>query len=762
MPSQGKRDITIGTRTLTLESTGLARQADGAIMARYGDSVVLVTACAQREPREGMSFLPLTVDYREYTYAAGKIPGGFFKREGRPSEKEIITCRLIDRPLRPLFPEGYAYETQIIGMVLSSDQENDTDVHAITSAGAALYLSRIPFTHPLAAVRVGLVEDRLVVCPTFKEREESRLDLVVVGTDEALVMIEASAREVEEAMVLEAIEVARREILKIVEVQKEMYREMGVEKTSFEPIPPVPQEIADDVRGKTLERLKQILPTPVKSEREEATRLLKKEIVEGLTEEEREEKEPFYARAFYELEKSLVREVILKEHRRTDGRAFDRVRDLDCRIGVLPRTHGSAVFRRGETTALVTVTLGTPSDTQTVDALEGETEKRFMLHYNFPPFSVGEVAFMRGPKRREIGHGVLAERALRAVAPTELDFPYTLRVVSDILESNGSSSMATVCGGSLALMEAGVPVSAAVAGIAMGLVKEGDGEGDGYAILTDIAGYEDHYGDMDFKVAGTSGGITALQMDIKVKGVTAQVLKEAFEQARRARLEILDAMNAAIPAPREELSPHAPRMLVIQIDKEDIGAVIGPGGKMIRSIVEETGATIDIEEDGRVFIASVDEKAANEAMRRVKQIVEKPEVGKIYDGKVISLREFGAFVEILPGKDGLLHISEIAPHRIERVEDVLKEGDVIQVKVISQDEQGKLRLSKRAAEGYEPAPAPPRRDDRGRGRGPRRDGGGRGRGPRRDGGGGRGRGPRRDDRPRRDSDRDRRGPPPSR
>ncbi|MEE9471183.1 MAG: polyribonucleotide nucleotidyltransferase, partial [Gemmatimonadota bacterium] len=474
-----------------------------------------------------------------------------------------------------------------------------------------------------------------------------------------------------------------------------------------------------------------------------------KEIVESLPEEEQEEKGPIYTRAFHELEKGLVRGVILKERRRTDGRAFDKVRDLDCRVGVLPRTHGSAIFRRGETTALVTVTLGTPSDSQRVEALEGESKKRFMLHYNFPPFSVGEVAFLRGPKRREIGHGFLAERALQSVAPSEDDFPYTLRIVSDILESNGSSSMAAVCGGSLALMEAGVPVSAAVAGIAMGLVKEGEGEGDGYAILTDIAGYEDRYGDMDFKAAGTSKGITALQMDIKVKGVTAQILKEAFEQARVARLHILDAMNAAIPAPRENLSPHAPRMLVLQIDKEDIGAVIGPGGKMIRSIVEKTGATIDIEEDGRIFIASVDEKAANEAMRIVKQIVEKPEVGKIYDGKVVSIREFGAFVEIIPGKDGLLHISEIAPHRIERVEDVLKEGDIIKVKVVSQDDQGKLRLSKRAAEGHEPAPAPPRRD-------------GRGRGPRRDGGGGRGRGPRRDDRPRRDGDRDRRGPPPRR
>jgi polyribonucleotide nucleotidyltransferase len=587
----------------------------------------------------------------------------------------------------------------------------------------------------------------LVVCPTFEERAESRLDLVVAGTDEALVMLQASAREVEEAVTVEAIELARQEILKIVGMQKEMYREMGVEKDSFEPIPPVPQEIADEVREKALERLNRILPIVDKTERQEATRLLKKEIVESLPEEEREKTEPFYTRAFHELEKGLVRGVILKERRRTDGRAFDKVRDLDCRVGVLPRTHGSAIFRRGETTALVTVTLGTPSDSQRVEALEGESKKRFMLHYNFPPFSVGEVAFMRGPKRREIGHGVLAERALQSIAPSEDDFPYTLRIVSDILESNGSSSMAAVCGGSLALMEAGVPVSAAVAGIAMGLVKEGDGEGDGYAILTDIAGYEDHYGDMDFKAAGTSKGITALQMDIKVKGVTAQVLKEAFEQARRARLEILDAMNATIPSPRENLSPHAPRMLVIQIDKEDIGAVIGPGGKMIRSITEKTGATIDIEEDGRIFIASVDEKAANEAMRIVKQIVEKPEVGKIYDGKVISLREFGAFVEILPGKDGLLHISEIAPHRIERVEDVLKEGDVIKVKVVSQDEQGKLRLSKRAAEGYEAAPAPPRRD-----RGPRRDGGG----------GGRGRGPRRDDRPRRDSDRDRRGPPPRR
>jgi polyribonucleotide nucleotidyltransferase len=733
IPKSCKRSLDIGGRTLEIRANAWARQADGSAWVRYGDSVVFVTACAQRDPRTGVDFLPLTVDYREYTYAAGKIPGGYFKREGRPTEKETVTSRLIDRPLRPLFPDGYANETQVIAMVLSSDRQNDTDVHAITGAGAALYLSSVPFHHPVAAVRVGLIEGSLALNPTFEELQYSNLDLVVAGTDEALVMLEGSAREVSEQALVDAIERARKEILRLTAAQKEMFVEIRPEKIPFTPIPEVPADVAGEVAAKAKAQLQELIHMPVKIERQEATQRLQKEILAALPEDVREEKGALYKRAFHDLEKEVVRGYMFSTGKRTDGRGPEDIRPIDCEVGVLPRTHGSALFRRGETIALVTCTLGTPDDVQHIEALHADEEKRFMLHYNFPPFSVGEVAFLRGPKRREIGHGRLAERALRAVLPGE-DFPYTLRVVSDILESNGSSSQATVCGGSLAMMDAGVPVADAVAGIAMGLFKDEDtGK---VHVLSDIAGYEDHYGDMDFKVAGTAKGVTALQMDIKITGVDTALLQRAFDQARRGRIHILGEMARCLESPREELSRHAPRMIIIQVDKEDIGGIIGPGGKTIRGIEERTGAELTIEDDGRVFISSVDAEAAEKAAAIVRGMTEKPEVGKIYEGTVQTIKEFGAFVEILPGQDGLLHVSEIAPHRVERVEDELKEGDVIKVKLINIDSQGRLKLSKRAAEGHEPAWQPgdddrrPRREGRGGGRGGDRGGRGGGRGRR--------------------------------
>ncbi|MGH9335192.1 MAG: polyribonucleotide nucleotidyltransferase, partial [Vicinamibacteria bacterium] len=657
---------------------------------RMGDTVVLVTACASKDEREGIDFLPLTVDYRENFYASGKIPGGFFKREGRPNEKEILTSRLIDRPIRPLFPEAWHRETQVIGLVLSTDRENDSDILAVTGASAALYCSDIPFSTPIGAVRIGLIDGKLSVNPTFEQLKRSDLNLTVAGSAEAIVMVEAGAKEVPEEMMVDALAVAHDEIKKLVALQEELFREMTPAKIELQP-KPKNESIYKEVEERVYSRLKEAMRTKGKHAADRQVDALKKTLMEELGEREPEYLQEAKA-AFHALQEKVLREEVLEHRRRLDGRPFDAVREVTCEVGVLPRTHGSSLFTRGETQALVTVTLGTSEDVQRLDWLEGESEKRFMLHYNFPPFSVGEARFLRGPGRREIGHGALAERALVSVIPGEEDFPYTIRIVSDILESNGSSSMASVTGGCLALMDAGVPLKAPIAGIAMGLVKEDDR----YAILTDIAGAEDHYGDMDFKVAGTANGITALQMDIKVKGLTRQIMGEALEQARQARMFILEKMAASIAAPRKEISAYAPRIFTIRIPTDKIRDVIGPGGKMIRSIIERTGVKIDVEDDGSIAIASTDESSAKKAIQIIEELTAVPEMGKTYLGKVQRLVDFGAFVEILPGTDGLLHISEVADHRVKDVRSELSEGDQILVKVINIDPQGKVKLSRKA------------------------------------------------------------------
>jgi len=682
--------VDLGSSTLTIESGKLAKQANGSACVRYGDTVVLATACST-EPREGIDFFPLTVDYREYTYAAGKIPGGFFKREGRPTEKEILTSRLIDRPIRPLFREGFKDETQVIAMVLSADSDNNPDVLAVVAGAAALHLSDIPFYTPIAAVRVGLVGGRLVTNPTYTETKASLLNLVVAGSEEAIVMVEASSREVSEETILDAIQYGHSEIQRIVRAEKELFTKLGIRKREF--VPPARDDaFYQKVAQKVGDQLHEAMDTSkyVKQESHRKIAVIREALVESYPAED-ETKRREAAQCFDALEERLFRDDVLLKHRRPDKRAFDQIREITCEVGLLPRTHGSALFTRGETQALVTATLGTAEDIQRLDVLEGEAFKRFMLHYNFPPFSVGEVAFLRGPGRREIGHGALAERALVSGIPDEENFPYTIRVVSDILESNGSSSMATVCGGTLALMDAGVPIRAPVAGIAMGLVKEGTN----YAILTDIAGAEDHYGDMDFKVAGTKSGITALQMDIKITGVTPRIMAEALHQAKVGRLYILEKMLEALPEPRVSISAYAPRIFTLRINPQKIGDLIGPGGKVIRGIVEQTGVKIDVEDDGRVKVAATDETAANRAIKIIKDLVAEAEVGKTYLGKVVRLADFGAFLEIFPGTDGLLHISEVAEHRIRDIRDELKEGDQLLVKVIS-IEGNKIRLSRKA------------------------------------------------------------------
>ena len=682
--------IPLGNTTLTIECGKLAKQAHGSAYVRYGDTVVLATACTT-DPREGIDFFPLTVDYREYNYAAGKIPGGFFKREGRPTEKEIITSRLIDRPVRPLFPEGFNDETQVIAMVLSADSEYNPDVVGVVAGAAALYLSDIPFLTPIGAVRVGLVGGQLVTNPTYAEIKTSLLNLVVVGTEDAIVMVEAAAKEVSEPAILDAINYAHEQIRKIVAVEKELFQKLGIRKREF--TAPVRDEaLYREVKEKTEARLHEAMDTSKYAKLESHRRIVKirEELLESYPKED-EAKRREAAHYFDALEEKLFREDVLMKRQRPDHRAFDQVRSITCEVGMLPRTHGSALFTRGETQALVTATLGTAEDMQRLDVLEGESFKRFMLHYNFPPFSVGEVAFLRGPGRREIGHGNLAERALISIIPGEEAFPYTIRVVSDILESNGSSSMATVCGGCLALMDAGVPVKAPVAGIAMGLVKEGDK----YAILTDIAGSEDHYGDMDFKVAGTKEGITALQMDIKITGVTPAIMAEALDQAKAGRLHVLGKMLEALPEARTTISVHAPRIFTLRINPSKIGELIGPGGKVIRGIIEQTGVKIDVEDDGRVNVAATEQESADKAIKMIKDLLAEAELGKTYLGKVVRLADFGAFVEIFPGTDGLLHISEVAEHRIADIRKELKEGDQLLVKVISID-GNKIRLSRKA------------------------------------------------------------------
>jgi polyribonucleotide nucleotidyltransferase len=683
--------LEIGGRKLTFETGKMARQAHGAIVARYGDTVVLATACMDTGASE-KDFLPLTVDYREYTYSAGKIPGGFFKREGRPSEREILVSRLTDRPLRPLFPEGWATETQIVGMVLSADSENDPDVIAVTASSAALYISKIPFTNPVACVRVGLLEGKLVVNPTYTEQKTSLLNIVVAGTEDAIVMVESGALEVSEEAVVDALEFGHAEIRRIVAAIKELGKKVNPQKAAVTP-PAFDEGLYKQIADKYGERLRDALDTAKhpKLESYGLVDAVKRDILESIPEED-EEKHKLAYRAFERLRESIFRDDMLVRRRRPDARAFDEIRKITCEVGVLPRVHGSALFTRGETQALATATLGTKDDMQRLDLLfEEDVFKRFMLHYNFPAFSVGEVKFLRGPGRREVGHGALAERALTNLLPPESEFPYAVRVVSDILESNGSSSMATVCGGSLALMDAGIPLKSPCAGIAMGLVVEGDK----YAILTDIAGAEDHYGDMDFKVAGTRQGITALQMDIKVGGVSIPMMREALAQAKKARLQILDTMDQTLPSGREEISTYAPHLHMLNIPTDKIRDLIGPGGKKIRSIIEATGVKIDVMDDGKVHVFAGNGKAAEEALKMIRDVTATAEIGKTYLGKVVRIADFGAFVEIFPGTDGLLHISEIADQRIRSVRDELKEGDQVLVKVLA-IEGNKIRLSRKA------------------------------------------------------------------
>jgi polyribonucleotide nucleotidyltransferase len=695
-------EMPLGRFTLSIETGRMAKQADGAAVVRLGDTVVLATACAHKEPKVGIDFMPLTVDYRENTYAAGKIPGGFFKREGRPNEKEILTSRMIDRPLRPLFPEGYACETQVVGFLLSADLENDSDTLAITGASAALFISDIPFDSPIAAVRVGYWDGQCVVNPTSTElRTKSKLNLVVAGTEDAIVMVESGAQEISEAEMVRALTEGHAVIKQIVRLQHDLRARVGkpkrvVAKKEIDPA------LRDEIGAALADPLLEAMRTKGKLESYARMKQVRDAYVAAIGEDQAE-KRAAVAPVYDSLRERLLRTEILGHGRRLDGRKFDEIRPITCEVGVLPRTHGSALFTRGETQALVTVTLGTSEDSQIIDTVqEPDHKKRFMLHYNFPPFSVGEVKFLRGPGRREIGHGALAERAIRETLPPEDGFPYTVRIVSDILESNGSSSMASICGGTLALFDAGVPMRSPVAGVAMGLVKEGDR----WAVLSDIAGEEDHYGDMDFKVAGTREGITALQMDIKIAGITPEIMAQALEQARLGRLHILDKMAEALSAPRPDISAYAPRILTVRVPVDKIRDIIGPGGKMIRSIVERTGCKIDVEDDGRVSIASVDEAAAKKAVAIIEELTATAELNKTYLGKVVRVVDFGAFVEILPGTDGLLHVSEMANHHVKDVRTEVKEGDQVLVKVVNIDPSGKIRLSRKAllSEGEGGAP----------------------------------------------------------
>ncbi|HXH65974.1 MAG TPA: polyribonucleotide nucleotidyltransferase [Candidatus Limnocylindrales bacterium] len=690
-PAPFQVSIEVGGRPLILETGKIARQANCAITARYGDTVLLVSACMANKPND-RDFLPLTVDYRENTYSAGKIPGGFFKREGRPTEKEILVSRLIDRPMRPLFPDSWRNETQVIAMVLSADSDNDPDVIAVTAASAAAYCSDLPFNDPIAAVRVGLLDGQLVVNPTVAEQKTSKLNIVVAGTADGIVMVESGAFEISEEKVAEALEFGHDQVKKIVAGIKQLHNQIKPKKVVVAPLP-FDQAIYDSMKKTYGAKLQDALNTE-KHPKKESYHLvdeLQAEIVKAVPEED-EEKLALTKRAFERLREDIFRHEVLKAKRRPDGRAFDQVRKITCEAGLLPRVHGSALFTRGETQALATLTLGTKEDMQRLDLLFAQdTFKRFMLHYNFPPFSVGEVKPMRGAGRREIGHGALAERAIANLLPQEVEFPYAMRVVSDILESNGSSSMATVCGASLAMMDAGVPMKAPCAGIAMGLVVEGGN----YSILTDIAGAEDHYGDMDFKVAGTRDGITALQMDIKVTSISIGMMREALAQAKKARLEILDIMEKTLSAHRENISLYAPRLYKLSIPTDKIRDLIGPGGKKIRSIIEQTGVKIDVLEDGTVHIFSTSGAGGDQALQMVRDVTASAEIGKTYLGKVVRLAEFGAFVELFPGTDGLLHISEISEHRIRDVRDELKLGDQVLVKVLA-IEGNKIRLSRKA------------------------------------------------------------------
>jgi len=680
-------------RKLTIESGRLAKQAGGSALVQYGDTVVLVTAVAARDAREGIDFFPLTVDYQEKTFAAGKIPGGFFKREGRPSEKEVLTSRLIDRPLRPNFAEGFLAETQIIATVLSADPVNDSDTIALVGASAALQVSDIPFNGPLAAVRMGRIDAKLVVNPTIQALEESDLNMIVACSRDAIVMVEGGAKGLAEDVILDALFGALEACQPLLDMQDELQKALGKPKRAVT-APKRDEALYEAVKSLGVPKIREAMSLAAKHERGDSLREARRAVREGLSERFPDREKEIRA-AYDEIEYNLFRETIVRENKRVDGRGLKDIRPIACEVEVLPRTHGSALFTRGETQALCVTTLGTTSDEQKIDALLGEYYKRFMLHYNFPPFSVGEVKFLRSPGRREIGHGALAERALSAVLPQEDKFPYTIRLVSEVLESNGSSSMATICGGTLSLLDAGVPIEAPVAGVAMGLIKEGNE----VRVLTDILGDEDHLGDMDFKVAGTANGVTAVQMDNKIGGVSREVMRDALYQAREGRLHILGEMAKTLSQPRAEMSTYAPRITTLKIRVDKIRDVIGPGGKVIRSIVEETGAKIDVEDDGTIRVASADGEAMRKAIERIESITAEPEIGKIYKGKVRKIMDFGAFVEIMPGTDGLVHISQLANHRVAKVEDVVKEGDEIHVKVLEVDpKSGKIRLSLREAQ----------------------------------------------------------------
>jgi polyribonucleotide nucleotidyltransferase len=683
--------LTWGGRPLTLETGQLAKQANGAVLVSYGESVVLVTAVTSLQPREKADFFPLTVDYQEMTYAAGKIPGGFFKREGRPSEREILTSRFIDRPLRPLFPKKFYCPVQITATVLSADDENDPDIVAIIGASAALEISEIPFSGPIAGVRVGRIDGEFIINPSLTDIKKSELEIIIAGSEDAVVMVEGSAKIVPENVLLEAINFGHQKMQEVIQMQKELRSKVGKSKIS------VPEQVIDPemlikVEHIAKEKIRSALSNPKKQERNNSLKELFDHVMESFATEPETIQDQIPA-ILADMEKSIVREQIKNEKKRIDGRSFGDIRPVSCEVGILPRTHGSALFTRGETQVLASTTLGTSTDEQRIDSLTGESSKSFMLHYNFPPFSVGEVRPLRGPSRREIGHGVLAEKAIAPVLPNSEIFPYTVRIVSEVLESNGSSSMATVCGSILSLMDAGVPIKTPVAGIAMGLIQEQDD----FIVLSDILGDEDHVGDMDFKVAGTKEGVTAIQMDIKLKGLTSEILASALAQAREGRLFIIDVMQSTLQEPRSEISDRAPRIITIQVSPDKVRDIIGPGGKNIRNVIAQTGAKIDIEDDGKVNIASPDNPSLEKAVAMVKALAEEAEVGKVYLGKARKIMDFGAFVEILPGVDGLVHISQLDDSRVRNVRDIINEGDEVLVKVLEIDAQGKIKLSRKAA-----------------------------------------------------------------
>lgn len=690
-----KKSMSLAGRELSIETGHLAKQASGAVLVRYGDTVVLVTATTSKEPREGVDFFPLTVDYEEKMYAVGKIPGGFLRREGRATEAATLSARLIDRPIRPLFPKGYRCDVQIVATVLSVEADNEPDMCAMIGASAALHLSSAPFMGPIAGVSVGLIGDEFIINPTEAQRAESRMHLSVAGTFDAIMMVEAGAKEVPEEQMLDAIMFGHEEIQRIVAMIEEFRADalaagIAQNKIDVEPIE-LPEDIVADVEATAHDELKEALQIVNKQARDEAVRAVKDKAVEALIEKYPEQEEDLRA-ALEAMMKQIVRKLITLEHKRPDGRAITEVRPLTCEVDLLPRAHGSAVFTRGQTQIMSVTTLGSLRDNQLLDGIENVDSRRYLHHYNFPPYSVGETRPMRGPGRREIGHGALARRALEPVIPSEEEFPYTIRVVSEAIESNGSTSMGSVCGSTLSLMAAGVPIKKPVSGVAMGLIREGDE----FVVLTDLQGLEDALGDMDFKVAGTKDGVTALQMDIKITGINRAILKQALAQAYDGRMFIMDAMLAAIPAPRTELSPYAPRVLQMKIDVDKIKDVIGSGGKTIKKIIELTGVEIDVEETGVVHILSVDADAAARAQKMIEDIVREPEVGEIYEGPVVKIMDFGAFVNILPGKDGLVHISQLAKKRVNKVEDVVKVGDIVRVKLVEIDKQGRLNLSMKA------------------------------------------------------------------